>query len=120
MFLHGFYSRSKNYFLEGEAIYKKSQEDKKSQDEHTYAKNAAGAMVKSLCNYGLFLVISSCIAMKFAGKSFEDPYALIRYTSKRAAAALISAAYRAPHFHAIPESALSCKAPQSLDCDAFP
>ena len=26
----------------------------------------------------------------------------------------------APHFDAIPESALSCKAPQFLDCGAFP
>ena len=28
---------------------------------------------------------------------------------------LISAAYRAPHYDAIPESARSCKVPQSLD-----
>ena len=26
----------------------------------------------------------------------------------------------APHFHAIPESVPSCKAPQSKDCGAFP
>ena len=45
----------------------------------------------------------------------------IRYSSKkkkcnkRAAAALFSAVYRAPHFHTIPEGAPSCK-----DCGAFP
>ena len=48
----------------------------------------------------------------------------IRYASKEcnkcAATALISVTYRAPHFDAIPESAPSCKAPQSLDCGTFP
>ena len=34
--------------------------------------------------------------------------------NKRAVVALISAAYRAPHFDAFPESAPSCKVPQSF------